>query len=151
MAAKYNEYLNGTIMTVDKITLDEITDSNWEVIMANDIPGYISDDIAGPSTKVMQEDIASKSFRKSVPKNAVPKSVTSRLGGNSAKGQKVPFSFRRTKTTKEIIQDQKQAWENEKLEKKAKLRMDQIRFVEERKQKRHEERCKVVKGLSDKM
>lgn len=67
------------------------------------------------------------------------------------KSGKLPYSFRRTKTTKEIVQEKKERWETLKLKMKNEARMEQLRFVEEKKQKRHEERCRVMNKIAEKM
>lgn len=67
------------------------------------------------------------------------------------KTKKLPYSFRRNKTGKEIAQENREKWEREKLKRKSDARMEQIRFLEEKKQKRHEERCNVMAKYLEKL
>ncbi len=134
-------------LTVEVINVDDLADSNYEVLASKVAP------IEG-AKNVVSQNVRGNIFKTTVPKTAMtkpPTSIVANPSPSSSKKKKVPFTFRRTKTTKEIVQEQKEKWEKEKIEKKAKLRMEQIRFVEEQKQKRHEQRCQVIEKLSDKL
>lgn len=69
----------------------------------------------------------------------------------STKSKKVPWSFEKTKTAKEIALEQKHRFEMKKLEKKAEARMQLAHFIEEKKAKRHVERCVLMSDLLKKM
>lgn len=61
--------------------------------------------------------------------------------------KKVPWSFRRTKTVKEIVLEKKQLWEKEKLMQKIEAKKELLNFAEEKKQERHAERCSIMKEI----
>lgn len=141
------------------ITLDESGGSNCKTVALNvnptdeviDIDQIESYEATEPLTKTAEP-------QKTTPKNVTPKnmeakkvppkkSIRNATDTSGTKPKKTPFSFRRTKTTKEIVLEQKQLFEKEKMEKKSKDRMEHIRFIEEQKQRRHEERCKVLKDI----
>lgn len=137
-------------MVVESITLNELGDCTWENIASNDgmVNMDLDDHTAAPANNVVPKNIPSKI----APKNILPTKAIVGLAGNfKEKSKKAAFSFRRTKTAKEIIQENKRQWDELKLEKKAKQRMEQIKLIEDGKQKRHDERCEVIKKLVDKM
>lgn len=52
---------------------------------------------------------------------------------NRENSKKLPYSFRRTKTGKEIVQEKRESWEKEKLKRISEGQIEQIRFLEEKK------------------
>lgn len=70
---------------------------------------------------------------------------------NKEPSKKKPFSFKRTKTVKEIVQEKKLNWEKAKIDRKEDHQMKILRIAEESKQQRHQERLALMSQILEKL